>query len=125
MKGPGAGSYCREHQLSLFSYGGYGRPGRLHTFHRSDTCSCCGQNINDDPRWEKASTFFGVELNEKQQHEIKRRYNHGDHNNREADGGKDTADNINALCSFCHWFKTVINNDGRRSSVNTDQDDVS
>lgn len=115
MLGPGSNSFCREHQLKLTEYGGYGRAGRLHTFHRSDVCECCGQDINEDPRWEKAQTFFGIVLTEDQKHEIKRRYNHGDHDFRKADGGNDTDENTNAFCSFCHWVKTVIKNDGRRS----------
>lgn len=115
LDGPGSECLCREHQLEQREYGGYGRPDRPHTFHRSDMCSCCGQDINDDPRWEKAQTFFGVSLTEGQKHEIKRRYNHGDHNFRKADGGDDSASNTNALCSFCHWVKTVIHNDGRKA----------
>jgi hypothetical protein len=117
MQGPGSELLCREHQLLHIEYGGYGKTDRMHTFHRSDTCACCGQNINDDPRWEKAEKFFDVVLNEKQRHEIKRRYNHGDHNFRKADGGDDSAENTNAYCTFCHWVKTVINNDGRKSDL--------
>ena len=117
MLGPGSNALCREHQLELREYGGYGRMDRLHTFHRSDKCSCCGQDINDDPRWEKAQLFFGVTLSEKQKHEIKRRYNHGDHSFRKADGGSDESENVQALCSFCHWVKTVIHNDGRKSDI--------
>lgn len=116
--GPGSDKYCREHQLESIEYGGYGRGDRPHTFHRSDTCDCCGQNINDDPRWEKAQEFFGIVLTEAQKNEIKRRYNHGDHNFRKADGGDDSAENTNAFCSFCHWVKTVINNDSRPSGKN-------
>ena len=119
MQGPGSEVLCREHQLQQREYGGYGRYDRPHTFHRADTCSCCGQDINDDPRWEKAQMFFGIELSEKQKHEIKRRYNHGDHDFRKADGGDDSADNTNAYCSFCHWVKTVIHNDGRKSNLDS------
>ena len=113
-KGPGQDKLCREHQVEQVSYGKYGRYDRPHTFHRSDVCDCCGQDINLDPRWKKAQEFFKVELTEEQRHEIKRRYNHGDHNHRKADGGDHSSDNINAYCSFCHWVKTVINNDGRK-----------
>ena len=114
-EGPGSDSLCRRHQLDQVVRGGYGRLDRLHTFHRNDVCQCCGQDINDDPRWEKAQQFFGVELSDTQRHEIKRRYNHGDHNFRKADGGDDTEENTNAFCTFCHWVKTVIYNDGRKS----------
>ena len=117
MKGPGSNRLCRECQLEEISWGGYGKLGKLHTFHRSDTCQCCGQDINDDPRWKLAQSFFGVALSETQKNEIKRRYNHGDHNFRKADGGDDSKENTNAFCSFCHWVKTVIYNDGRRISV--------
>ena len=117
FKGPGSDKYCREHQLQLINYGGYGRSGREHTFHRADVCDCCGQDINDDPRWAKAEYFFGTAPNERQRHEIKRRYNHADHDHRKADGGEDIEENINKFCSFCHWYKTVINNDGRRAET--------
>lgn len=115
FKGPGNDLYCREHQVEQVAWGGYGRTGKEHTFHRNDVCQCCGKNINDDDRWVLAEQYFGVELNELQKHEIKRRYNHGDHDHRKADGGDNSAENTNAFCSFCHWVKTVINNDGRRS----------
>jgi len=115
--GPGSDVLCRDHQLNLVEYGGYGKLERLHTFHRADTCTCCGQDINDDPRWEKAQMFFGVTLTEAQKHEIKRRYNHGDHNSqRKSDGGSDSAENIVAFCSFCHWVKTAIFDDGRKGN---------
>lgn len=117
FKGPGNDLFCRDHQVEQIHYGGYGRAGREHTFHRNDVCQCCGQDINHDPRWEKAEAFFGVKLDNLQKHEVKRRYNHGDHGFRKADGGDNSADNTNAYCSFCHWVKTVINNDGRKSSV--------
>jgi len=114
FQGPGSDVLCRDHQIAQREYGGYGRYDRPHTFHRADVCKCCGQDINADPRWEKAQTFFGVALTEEHRHEIKRRYNHGDHDFCDADGGDDSAENINAYCSFCHWVKTVINDDGRR-----------
>lgn len=116
--GPGSDKLCRPHQLQTVEYGGYGKLERPHTFHRSDVCSCCGHDINDDSRWEKAQTFFGVFLTEAQKHEIKRRYNHGDHNGtRKSDGGDDSAENIAAMCSFCHWVKTVIFGDGKKGSL--------
>jgi hypothetical protein len=122
FEGPGSDILCREDQLKLIEYGGYGRLDRLHTIHRDDVCSCCGQNVNDDPRWEKAQSFFGVILTDQEKHEIKRRYNHGDHNGkRKSDGGDDSAENIAPMCSFCHWVKTVINNDGRKGNKG-DQD---
>ena len=118
MKGPGSLKLCREHQIKDQSYeDGYGRIDRLYTFHRSDICECCGQDINNDIRWELAQTFFGLRLSEEQKHEIKRRYNHGDHEHRKVDGGDDSKDNTNAFCTFCHWVKTVINNDGRKRNI--------
>lgn len=116
--GPGSDVLCRAHQIQGIEYGGYGNISSPHTFHREDVCSCCGQDINDDPRWAKAQTFFGVVLDEAQKHEIKRRYNHGDHNGeRKADGGDDSAENIAAMCSFCHWVKTAVKKDGRKGLV--------
>lgn len=115
--GPGSDVLCREHQLELVEYGGYGKISRLHTFHRSDVCECCGQDINQDPRWAKCIEYFNFTPGEKQYNQIKRHYNHGDHDFRRADGGDDTLENTNAFCSFCHWFKTVMNNDGRRSDL--------
>jgi len=113
FEGPGSDSLCRLHQLECVEYGGYGKIHRPHTFHRADICECCEQDINTDPRWKKAQAFFGIVLTEDQKHEIKRRYNHGDHDFRKADGGSDAKENINAYCSFCHWVKTVINHDVR------------
>lgn len=117
FQGLGSVSLCRQHQTELIEYGGYGRLDRPNTFYRADICSCCGQDVNLDPRWIKAQEYFGVILNEEEKHEIKRRYNHGDHSViRKADGGSNSADNIEAMCTFCHWVKTVINNDGRKGS---------
>ena len=112
FEGPGDELLCREHQTQLVEYGGYGKLDRLHTFHRNDVCDCCGKDIMEDDRWETAAKHFAVELSPKQTHEIKRRYMHGDHDFRKADGGGDTADNLNSYCSFCHWVKTVISGDG-------------
>ena len=58
MTGPGSDKLCRLCQIQQREYGGYGRIDRPHTFHRSDVCSCCGQDINEDPRWKKAQVFF-------------------------------------------------------------------
>lgn len=113
-EGPGSNVLCRKHQRQQIDYGGYGRHEREHTFHRNDVCQCCGKDINDDERWDLAQKYFNVELDEIQKHEIKRRYNHGDHEHRKADGGNNSAENTNAYCSFCHWVKTVINNDGKK-----------
>lgn len=112
--GPGSDCLCRMHQLSMRDYGGYGRLHKTHTFHRRDVCTCCGNDINEDPRWEKAEAFFGITLTDLQRNEVKRRYNHGDHKDRKADGGANNEENITAFCSFCHWVKTVIFNDGRK-----------
>ena len=113
FSGEGKDLYCRDYQILQIPYGGYGRQGEEHTFHRSDVCECCGQDINDDPRWAKCEEKFGS-IDTKQHHEVRRRYNHGDHDYRKADGGDNSLSNTNAYCSFCHWYKTVKNNDGRR-----------
>lgn len=117
FKGPGHDLYCREHQVAQVQYGGYGRTGREHTFHRSDVCECCGQDVNEDPRWQKCKDYFDADLDDIQKHEVKRRYNHGDHDFRKADGGSNSKENTNAYCSFCHWYKTVLNNDGRKGEL--------
>jgi 5-methylcytosine-specific restriction endonuclease McrA len=39
---------------------------------------------------------------------------HGDHQERQADGGDDTAANIRSLCYVCHAKKTVLNEDYRK-----------
>jgi|TARA_R110000803_G_scaffold24651_2_gene59260 hypothetical protein len=114
----GTGSiYCREHQLKTADRGGYGKMGRDHTFHRDDVCECCRQNITEDPRWEKAFKYFGINLPpdqmEKTVHEVKRRYMHGDHQIRTSDGGDSSGENIKNYCPLCHWIKTVLFDDGR------------
>lgn len=120
--GPGSDSYCRKHQRNHRDVGGYGKPGRNHTFHRSNVCECCGKDIDDDPRWELCEKMFGP-LDEKQLHEVRRRNMHSDHGGidgtRKADGGDDSEANTMTLCSFCHWYKTVAYNDGRKSELDS------
>ena len=116
FKGPGNDLYCREHQIEQIQYGGFGRQGKEHTFHRTNVCDCCGNDITVDPRQEACRKRYGS-VDEKQFHEINRRYMHGDHVERKADGGADTSDNVDSLCSYCHWYKTVVMNDGVSSKV--------
>jgi hypothetical protein len=114
----GTGSiYCREHQLKTADRGGYGKMGKNHTFHRSDVCDNCGEDINQDPRWIKCEENFGV-LDDTQRLEVKRRYMHGDHQIRAADGGEGSEENTKSSCPFCHWYKTTKNDDGRPGELN-------
>ena len=113
LQGPGSKKLCRDHQLSQNHYpGGYGNLKHPHTMHKSNVCDCCGQDIDEDPRIARAAAHFGG-LTAEEIHRVKRMYMHGDHNLAKSEGGNDTEENINNLCSFCHWWKTVKNNDGR------------
>lgn len=108
MKGPGEDTLCREHQLKQREYGGMGRIDRPHSFHRKWHCVECGYNALEDPR------LSDVE-DEVIKHRIARILMHGDHQQRQADGGDDTAENVRSLCYVCHAKKTVINEDYRKT----------
>lgn len=102
-KGQGS-NLCREHQKKLIEYGGPGRQGRPHTFHREWICSECGWDALNDPRYKGMS--------EEEKRRAIRIVMHADHNiTRRADGGGDDANNIVCLCSVCHAIKTVKNKD--------------
>jgi 5-methylcytosine-specific restriction endonuclease McrA len=107
MTGPGSDVLCRNHQLKQREYGGMGRYDRPHTFHRDWVCNECGYNALEDTR-----------LSEITDEIIKRRIArilmHGDHQERQADGGDDSAQNIRSLCYVCHAKKTIINEDYRK-----------
>ena len=108
MQGPGSGVLCRDHQIQQREYGGLGRYDRPHTFHRKWCCDECGTNVLEDPR------LADIE-DEMIKRRIARILMHGDHHNeRRADGGDDTAENIRSLCYVCHAKKTVLNEDYRK-----------
>lgn len=110
MKGPGSEVLCREHQLKQREYGGMGRYDRPHTFHRDWTCIECGYNALEDPRLSDV-------LDEMIKRRIARVLMHGDHHERYADGGDDTAQNIRSLCFVCHAKKTIMQEDYKKSII--------
>jgi hypothetical protein len=107
MQGPGSGVLCRDHQIQQREYGGLGRYDRPHTFHRKWVCDECGTNVLEDPR------LADIE-DEIVKRRVARILMHGDHQERQADGGDDTAANIRSLCYVCHAKKTVLNEDYRK-----------
>jgi 5-methylcytosine-specific restriction endonuclease McrA len=107
MQGPGSGVLCRDHQVQQREYGGLGRYDRPHTFHRKWVCDECGTNVLEDPR------LADIE-DEIVKRRVARILMHGDHQERQADGGDDTAANIRSLCYVCHAKKTVLNEDYRK-----------
>lgn len=104
--GPGSDTCCRYHQTNLIEYGGLGKRGRRHSHHRKWVCSKCGYDVREDPRYDEIE-------DEAEKRQAMRSAMHGDHIIRKADGGDDTAENIDPLCYTCHNIKTVINNDNR------------
>ncbi len=108
FEGPGSDVLCREHQIQQREYGGMGRIDRPHTFHRDWVCIECGYNALEDPR-----------LRDIEDEMLKRRVGrvimHGDHHNeRKADGGSDSKENVKSLCFVCHAKKTILNEDYRK-----------
>lgn len=108
-EGPGSDSYCRNHQLLLTEYGGFGKADRPHTFYRNWICVKCGYDVRLDPEILIIEDPF-------RQLQVMRSVMEGDHIIRKSDGGSDTADNINSLCCRCHRIKTVKEQDFRKSS---------
>lgn len=106
-EGPGSDSYCRNHQLLLTEYGGFGKADRPHTFYRNWICVKCGYDVRLDPEILSIEDPF-------RQLQVMRSVMEGDHIIRKSDGGADTADNINSLCCRCHRIKTVKEQDFRK-----------
>lgn len=108
--GPGSDLYCREHQLQLTEYGGMGKADRPHTFYRGWICECCGYDPREDKQFDDIEDPF---------HKLRcmRGVMHGDHLERQADGGKDTADNIQTLCCRCHMIKTYKEKDYLKGKI--------
>lgn len=107
MSGPGSDVLCRDHQLKQREYGGMGRYDRPHTFHRDWVCVECGYNVLEDHRLADIT-------DEVVKRRVARVLMHGDHHERQADGGSDSALNVRSLCFVCHAKKTVINEDYRK-----------
>jgi len=106
FEGPGSDVLCREHQIAQRDYGGMGRIDRPHTFHRAWVCDECGYNALEDPR------LADIE-DEMIKRRVARVLMHGDHQQRQADGGDDSKANVRSLCFVCHAKKTIINEDWR------------
>ncbi len=106
-EGPGSDSYCREHQLQLTEYGGFGKAERPHTFYRDWVCVSCGYDVRLDQEILSVEDPF-------KQLQIMRSIMEGDHIIRKSDGGEDSAKNINSLCCRCHRIKTIKENDFRK-----------
>jgi 5-methylcytosine-specific restriction endonuclease McrA len=85
-------------------YGGMGRIDRIHTFHRDWVCDECGYNALEDPRLADIT-------DEMTKRRVARVLMHGDHQNRQADGGDNSKANIRSLCFVCHAKKTILNED--------------
>lgn len=104
MKGPGSESLCREHQLGQIEYGGLGKIERPHSFHRGWVCDECGTNVLELPQLQDVT-------DEDKKRQIARYLMHGDHQERQSDGGGHHAENIRSLCVVCHAKKTMLNED--------------
>lgn len=106
VHGPGEHVLCRKHQLNLIENGGTGRLDRIHTFHRTWSCSECGWEALEDTRLINATD------DEMTRKTIARVLIHADHHTTaKADGGDDSAENIKCLCIVCHAIKTILNGD--------------
>jgi 5-methylcytosine-specific restriction endonuclease McrA len=111
MSGPGSEVLCRDHQLKQREYGGMGRYDRPHTFHRGMVCVECGTNIgeNVDRKFPGMKEYDPEKFNQLCRNRVI-----GDHKIRRADGGDDSAENIQNLCLNCNSDKTILNEDYRR-----------
>lgn len=113
MMGPGKDVLCREHQLNLREYGGFGRIDRPHTFHRTWVCTDCGKDVSI----EVSKKYPGLaESDPKLFNRLCRNRIIADHIIRKADGGSDAAANIQSLCLDCNADKTILNEDYRKST---------
>ena len=115
MEGPGSSILCREHQLNQRDYGGTGRIDRPHTFHRTFVCDDCGKDVAA----EVSKKYPGLqETDPKKFNRLCRNRVIGDHIIRRADGGDDSAENIQTLCLDCNSDKTILNEDYRKGTKN-------
>jgi hypothetical protein len=117
MTGPGSDRLCREHQLMQREYGGPGRLDRPHTFHRKWVCAHCGKDVSA----EVAAKYPGLEDKDpKIFNRLCRNRIIADHIVRKADGGDDSAENIQSLCLDCNSDKTILNEDFRKPFAKID-----
>jgi len=113
--GPGSDVLCREHQVKQSEYvDGVGRYDRPHTFHRSWVCVECGKDVSVEvakkhPELKNSNpTLFN---------RLCRNRVIADHKIRRADGGDDSAENIQNLCLDCNSDKTILNEDYRKNTL--------
>ena len=106
--GKNCNKLCKKHQYQQKEFDGLGDLSRPWTFHRTWTCCKC----NYDPRTD--ARFDNVEFDsEEHKRRTMRNMLVADHIVRRADGGDDSASNIQTLCKLCDAFKTAFNNDHR------------
>jgi 5-methylcytosine-specific restriction endonuclease McrA len=113
FKGPG-GILCREHQLNLREYGGTGRIDRPHTHHRRYICDGCDKDV----RIEVGKKYPDLKESDPDLfYRLCRNRIIGDHIIREADGGDNSAENVQSLCLDCNSDKTIISKDYRPANT--------
>lgn len=111
MLGPGSDTLCRDHQLLQVEYGGVGKSGRLHTFHRKWVCSHCGKDVSV----EVDNKYPGLKDSDPALfNRLCRNRIIGDHIIRKSDGGDDSEGNLQSLCLDCNSDKTILNEDYKR-----------
>jgi hypothetical protein len=114
MTGPGSNVLCRGHQLKQREYGGMGRYDRPHTFHRSWVCCDCGKDVSQEVN----RKYPGLQESDPIMfNRLCRNRVIGDHKIRQADGGDDSAENVQSLCLDCNSDKTILSEDYRRSNT--------
>jgi HNH endonuclease len=95
-------------------YGGAGKSGRPHTFHREWKCVKCGKDVSV----EVLKKYPGIdELDADLYNRLCRNRIIGDHIIRKSDGGSDGPENIQSLCLDCNADKTILEKDNRIGSV--------
>ncbi len=110
MQGPNSKIHCREHQLNDRAYGGMGRSDRPHTHHRKFVCDHCGTDAQEAVD----SKYPGMKSKDPDLfYRLCRSRMIGDHIIRQADGGDDSADNIQSLCLCCNSDKSILSEDYR------------
>ena len=114
FEGPGSDVLCRKHQIGQRQYGGTGRIDRPHTFHRTFVCDDCGKDVATEvgkkyPTLQESDpTLFN---------RLCRNRVIGDHIIRRADGGDDSAENVQTLCLDCNSDKTILNEDYKKGTA--------
>lgn len=113
MLGPGQDTLCRDHQLLQIEYGGPGKAGRLHTFHREWICADCGKDVSEEVD-KKYPTL--KETSPELFNRLCRNRIIGDHLIRKSDGGEDTKENVRSRCLDCNADKTILSEDYKKGN---------